>query len=181
MGARGRFRHNECPRDLPMESGLSFIHFRAFVVSRRHDRPDGETKGLAVMAAHSHDRDGRVLHFAVDGLLCGQWAKSAAVAAITSAGLLVSADAYRRADSRERAALASAGETAKFKLTHDYLAIFLDEPPDIRIRQHGKNGLRRTAKLDAFFSHYDRPIGQDWMHEHLIDQLVTGQIGIVEP
>ena len=32
-----------------------------FLVCRRDDRPEGEAKTLAVLGAHSHDRNGRVL------------------------------------------------------------------------------------------------------------------------
>ena len=72
LGSRGRFRHDDRPRVLPMERGLSPFHFGASVVCRRDDRPDGEAKTLAVLAAHSHDRNDHILHPDDYSLLCGQ-------------------------------------------------------------------------------------------------------------
>ena len=43
-----------------MEGRLPPVHFGASVVHRRDDRPEGEAKTLAVLAAFSHDRNGRV-------------------------------------------------------------------------------------------------------------------------
>jgi hypothetical protein len=82
LGSCGRFRHDVGPRVLPMERGLSPVHFGASGVCRRDDRPDGEAKTLAVLAGHSHDRNGRALHPDDYSLLCGQRAKPAAVAGI---------------------------------------------------------------------------------------------------
>ena len=86
------------------------VHFGASVVYRRDDRPDGEAKTLAVLAAYSHDRNGRVLHPDDYSLLCGQRAKPTAVAGIAFAGLLDSADAHRLADPYQCVASSSACE-----------------------------------------------------------------------
>lgn len=93
-----------------MERRLPPVHFGASVVYRRDDRPEGEAKTLAVLAAYSHDRNGRVLHPDDYSLLCGQRAKPTAVAGIASAGLLDSADAHRRADPYQCVASSSACE-----------------------------------------------------------------------
>jgi len=93
-----------------MERRLPPVHFGASGVYRRDDRPDGEAKTLAVLAAYSHDRNGRVLHPDDYSLLCGQRAKPTAVAGIASAGLLDSADAHRRADPSQCVASSSACE-----------------------------------------------------------------------
>ena len=81
-----------------MERGLSPAYFGVSVVSRRDDWQDGEAETLAVLAAHSHDRDGCVLHSAGYGLLCGQRTEPAALARITFARLLDFADAHRSAN-----------------------------------------------------------------------------------
>src|SRR5229473_1672458 len=52
------------------------------------------------------------------------------------------------------------------------LAVFLDEAPDVRIRQNIKNRLRRPAKLDARRRDNDRPVDEDRVREHEIDQFV---------
>ena len=93
-----------------MEGRLPPVHFGASVVHRRDDRPEGEAKTLAVLAAYSHDRNGRVLHPDDYSLLCGQRAKPTAVAGIASACLLDSADAHRRADPYQCVASSSACE-----------------------------------------------------------------------
>src|SRR5262249_3961700 len=110
LGSCGRFRHDVRPRVLSMERRLPPAHFGASVVYCRDNRPDGEAKTLAVLAAYSHDRNGCVLHPDDYSLLCGQRAKPIAVAGLASAGLFDSAAAPRRAGPYQGVASSSACE-----------------------------------------------------------------------
>src|SRR6266849_5094163 len=61
------------------------------------------------------------------------------------------------------------------------LAVFLDEAPDVRIRQNIKNRLRRPAKLDARRRDNDRPVDEDRVREHEIDQFVVRPLCVAQP
>jgi hypothetical protein len=60
----------------------------------------------------------------------------------------------------------------------DNFAVFLHKPPNLRVRKQGENGLGRAAKLHAFVRHNNGAVDKDRMSEHLVDQLIVGQIWV---
>ena len=63
----------------------------------------------------------------------------------------------------------------------DDLAVFLDEAADMRIGKNIEHGFRRPAQSYALRRHDDRPVDQDRMSQHEIEQLVVAPFGIGKP
>lgn len=62
----------------------------------------------------------------------------------------------------------------------DRCAVFLNEARLLRLRQNLQHGLGRPAQLDAQRGDHDRPVDEDGVLHHAINELVIGQIGIVQ-
>lgn len=54
----------------------------------------------------------------------------------------------------------------------DDLAVFLDETAYVRVQQKVENCLGRTAECHSLVRHDDRPIDEDRMRHHLVNQVV---------
>src|SRR5258706_3367508 len=63
----------------------------------------------------------------------------------------------------------------------NHLAVLLDEAADMGIGQNVEHGFRGPTELDAFRRDDDRPVDQDRMRQHEIDQLLVTPFRIGKP
>src|SRR6266480_7719133 len=63
----------------------------------------------------------------------------------------------------------------------DDLAVFFHEAADFRIGENIEHGLRRPAQPCALWRHDNRPVDQDRMRQHEIDQLFVAPFWVGKP
>jgi hypothetical protein len=63
----------------------------------------------------------------------------------------------------------------------NHLAVLLDEAADMGVGQNVEHRFRGPTEFDAFRRDDDRPVDQDRMRQHEIDQLVVAPLRIGKP